>query len=81
MNLSNCSSDIFPLLISFEPILDCSESILVDSCSEDISKEKNAIDDFRRLSSKLFAALNAIFVANEVFPIEGLPAIIIKSDL
>ena len=50
INLSNCSSEIFPLLISFDFILDCSDKILVDNCSEDISKEKKATDDFKPLS-------------------------------
>ena len=50
INLSNCSSEILPLLISFDVILDCSAKILVDNCSDDISKEKNAIDDFFPLS-------------------------------
>ena len=54
--------------------------ILVESCSEDISSEKNAIEDFFPLSCKSFAALNAILVASDVLPIEGRPAIIIKSD-
>ena len=53
-NLSNCSSDILPLLISFELILACSEIILVDNCSEDISSEKKAIED---ASSSLKEAL------------------------
>ena len=50
INLSNCSSEIFPLLISFDLILDCSAKILVDNCSEDISNEKKATDDFFPLS-------------------------------
>jgi hypothetical protein len=33
-NLSNCSSEILPLLISLELIRACSEIILVDNCSE-----------------------------------------------
>ena len=49
-NLSNCSSEILPLLISFDLILDCSAKILVDNCSDDISKEKKAIEDFLPLS-------------------------------
>ena len=81
INLSNCSSEIFPLLISFDLILDCSARILVDNCSDDISSEKKAIEDFLPLSCNFFAALNAILVANAVFPIPGLPAIIIRSDL
>ena len=43
-------------------------------------REKNAIDDFFPLSCNFCAALNAIFVANDVLPIEGRPAIIIRSD-
>ena len=62
-------------------ILDCSDKILVDSCSDDISREKKVIEDFFCFSNILLAALNAIFVAKAVFPIEGLPAIITKSDL
>ena len=50
INLSNCSSEILPLLISFDFILDCSASILVESCSYDISSEKKAIEDFFPLS-------------------------------
>ena len=46
INLSNCSSEIIPLLISLDFILDCSAIILVDNCSDDISKEKNATQDF-----------------------------------
>ena len=46
INLSNCSSDILPRLISFDLILDCSARILVDNCSYDISIEKNTTDDF-----------------------------------
>ena len=40
------SSVTLPFLISSDFILACSDSILVDNCSEDISREKNAIDDF-----------------------------------
>ena len=50
MNLSNCSSEIFPRLISLDLILDCSASILVDNCSDYISNEKKAIQDFSPLS-------------------------------
>ena len=81
INLSNSSSDILPLLISFDLILDCSAKILVDSCSEDISSEKKAIQDFLPSSCNFFAALKAIFVAKAVLPIDGLPAIITKSEL
>ena len=49
-NWSNCSSEILPRLISLDAIRACSDNILVDNCSEDISKEKNAIDDFLLLS-------------------------------
>ena len=80
-NWSNWSSDILPRLISFDPILACSEIILVDNCSDDISREKNATEDFLPLSRICFAALNAMFVAKDVLPIEGRPAIIIKSEL
>ena len=44
-------------------------------------EEKNAIEDFFPLSCNFCAALKAILVAREVLPIEGLPAIIIRSDL
>ena len=50
INLSNCSSEILPRLMSFDFILDCYANIRVDSCSEDISSEKNAIEDFFSLS-------------------------------
>ena len=80
-NLSNCSSEILPRLISFELILACSDIILVDNCSDDISSEKKAIEDFLPLLCSFCAALKAILVASEVLPIEGRPAIIIKSDL
>ena len=56
INLSNCSSDIRPLLISFDFILDCYARILVDNCSEDISSEKKAIEDFVPFSCNFFAA-------------------------
>ena len=77
-------------LILSPEIFVCSAKILVANCSEDISSEKNAtlppsINLFTPNSSifslKLLATLNAIFVPRAVFPIEGLPAIIIKSDL
>ena len=80
INLSNCSSEILPRLISLDLILDCSANILVDNCSDDISSEKKAIEDVFPLSCNFCAALNAIFVAKAVLPIDGLPAIIIKSD-
>ena len=60
INLSNCSSEILPLLISFDLILDCSAKILVDNCSDDISNEKKAMDDFLPLSCNFWAALKAI---------------------
>ena len=72
---------IFPLLISLDLILDCSERILVDNCSEDISNEKKATDVFKLFFLIFNEALNAIFVAKAVLPIEGLPAIINKSCL
>ena len=46
--------------MSLELILACSEIILVDNCSEDISREKKAIDDFLPLSCNFWAALKAI---------------------
>ena len=42
---------------------------------------KKAIDDFLPESCNLRAALKAMFVAKAVFPIAGLPANTIKSDL
>ena len=45
MNFSKSSWFILPLLISFDLILDCSDKILVDNCSDDISKEKKATDE------------------------------------
>ena len=45
-NCSNCSSEILPLLMSLDLILDCSARILVDNCYDDISREKKAIEDF-----------------------------------
>ena len=50
MNLSNCSSEILPLLISFDLILDCSAKILVESCSDYISSEKKATELFSPIS-------------------------------
>ena len=44
--LLTSSSVTFPRLISSDLILACSDKILVDSCSDDISKEKKAIEDF-----------------------------------
>ena len=67
--------------MSFEPILACSERILVDNCSDDISREKKATEVLSPLSWKFLAALNAILVASAVLPIEGRPAIITRSDL
>ncbi len=56
INLLNSSSDTYPLLMSFDFILDCSDKILVENCSEDISKEKNAMEDFLPQSKIFFAA-------------------------
>ena len=56
INFSNSFSDTVPLLISFDFILDCSDKILVDNYSEDISKEKKATEDFKPLSCIFFAA-------------------------
>ena len=67
--------------MSSDFILACSERILVDNCSEDISSEKKATDDFSCRLKICWAALKAILVAKAVFPIEGLPAKITKSDL
>ena len=50
------------------------------SSMKDTDAEKKAIEDFLPLSCNFCAALNAIFVARDVLPIEGRPAIIIKSD-
>ena len=44
--LPSSSSVAFPLLISFDLIRDCSDKILVESCSDDISNEKKATEDF-----------------------------------
>ena len=40
------SSVTLPRLTSSDLILACSDKILVDNCSEDISNEKNATEDF-----------------------------------
>ena len=45
MYLFISSSVTFPRLMSSDLILACSDKILVESCSDDISKEKNATDD------------------------------------
>ena len=66
--------------MSLDFIRDCSASILVESCSDDISSEKKAIDDFFPLSCNFCAALKAMLVASAVLPIDGRPAIITKSD-
>ena len=68
-----------PFLILCESIPDCSDNILCANCSDDISKEKNNTGSL--FSEFDFAALKAILVARAVFPIEGLPAKTIKSDL
>ena len=44
INCSNCSSEILPRLISFDFSLYFAASILVDNCSDDISREKKAIE-------------------------------------
>ena len=84
------SLDNSALRILSPDIFDCSAKILVANCSDDISKEKKttlppstSILSPSSFSSSLnfSAALKAIFVPKAVFPIEGLPAIIIKSDL
>ena len=71
-------------------IFDCSAKTLVANCSADISSEKKAtfppstIILFPNSSSSslnFLAALKAILVPKAVFPIEGLPAIITRSDL
>ena len=53
INCSNSFSDTFPLLISLDLILACSDSILVESCSDDISKEKKATVDLDPFFSML----------------------------
>ena len=45
MYLFISSSVTLPLLMSSDLILACSDKILVDNCSEDISNEKKAIED------------------------------------
>ena len=67
--------------MSLDLILDCSERILVESCSEDISKEKKATVDLDSFFLIFFAAWKAILVAKAVLPIDGLPAIITRSCL
>ena len=67
--------------MSLDLILDCSARILVDNCSDDISSEKKATEVFKSFFFMFNEALKAIFVARAVLPIEGLPAIIIKSCL
>ena len=42
----------FPLLMSSDLMRACSDKILVDNCSEDISNEKKAIEDFSCLLIK-----------------------------
>ncbi len=49
--------------------------------SEDISSEKNKTLFFFLRFNLSIQIFDAIFVANAVLPIEGLPAIITKSDL
>ena len=56
INFSNSFSDTLPLLMSLDFILDYSDNILVESCSEDISSEKKATEDFEPLFSIFFAA-------------------------
>ena len=86
----NSISVISPRLICSDGISAASESTLAASCSDDISNEKKptdppSIDPSVPSGSnpflRLFAMLKAILVANAVFPIEGRPAIISKSDL
>ena len=81
MYLFISSSVTLPLLISSDLICACSDKILVDNCSEDISNEKKATDDFSCLFKICWAALYAILVAKAVLPIDGRPAKITKSDL
>ena len=51
-----------------------------EKLERDIILLKKAIVDFLPLVCNFWAALNAILVARDVLPIEGRPAIIIKSD-
>ena len=67
-----------PVLIFSDEISESSPNNLVANCSEDISKEKKRTF---LLFSNSFDIFEAILVANAVLPIDGLPAIIIKSDL
>mgnify|MGYP003322564473 CR=1 FL=1 len=64
-----------------DEISESSPNNLVASCSEDISSEKKRTFFLVLLFSNSFEIFEAIFVANAVLPIDGLPAIIIKSDL
>ena len=72
-----------PLRIFSDEIEESSASILVASCSDDISKEKKPTTFFLFLSSIdfVFTILKAMLVAKAVLPIEGLPASINKSVL
>ena len=67
-----------PFLILCESIPDCSDNILCANCSKTSQRENNTGSLFSKFD---LAALKAIFVARAVFPIEGLPAKTIKSDL
>ena len=67
---------ILPFLRVFESTRASVESILVASCSFDISRLKVTTSFSARL-----ATFVAIFIANEVFPIPGRAAMIIRSDL
>ncbi len=50
------------VLTDLHSLLDCSANILVDNCSEDISKEKNATEDFPSFFSILdFFYINVLY--------------------
>src|SRR3972149_10223488 len=65
----------YPVLTLPAFILASEQSILITSCSRDISRLSMAIVFF--LFTPIWAA---IFIQNAVFPIAGLPATIIRSE-
>ena len=75
-SLTQSSSERKPLLSLLESTSASVESILVASCSLDISSENTATSLLECL-----ATFVAIFSANEVLPIPGRAASIIRSDL
>ena len=75
-NFVQSSSSSFPVLTLLLSTIDSLHRILFTSCSFDISKLNTATGTF-----DFTAALVAMFSANAVFPIAGLAAISINSDL